>query len=33
LKGEKDTVDEILKLDERRRELIKKGDALKAEAK
>jgi seryl-tRNA synthetase len=30
LKGEKDTVDEILKLDERRRELIKKGDALKA---
>lgn len=30
LKGEKDRVDEILKLDERRRELIKKGDALKA---
>lgn len=30
LKGEKDQVDEILKLDERRRELIKKGDALKA---
>jgi seryl-tRNA synthetase len=30
LKREKDTVDEILKLDERRRELIKKGDALKA---
>lgn len=30
LKGDRDTVDEILKLDERRRELIKKGDALKA---
>lgn len=30
LKGEKDHVDEILKLDERRRELIKKGDMLKA---
>ena len=30
LKKEKDCVDEILKLDERRRELIKKGDALKA---
>jgi len=30
LKGNRDTVDEILKLDERRRELIKKGDALKA---
>lgn len=30
LKGEKDHVDEILNLDERRRELIKKGDALKA---
>ncbi len=30
LKGERDTVDEILKLDEKRRELIKRGDALKA---
>ncbi len=30
LKKEKDHVDEILKLDERRRELIKIGDALKA---
>jgi len=30
LKGEKDHVDEIIKLDERRRELIKKGDSLKA---
>lgn len=30
LKGEKDNVDEILKLDEKRRELIKRGDALKA---
>lgn len=30
LKGEKDCVDEILKLDEKRRELIKKGNALKA---
>ena len=30
LKGNRDTVDEILKLDERRRELIRKGDALKA---
>lgn len=30
LKGERDNIDEILKLDERRRELIKKGDALKA---
>lgn len=30
LKKEKDSIDEILKLDERRRELIKKGDALKA---
>ncbi len=30
LKKEKDNIDEILKLDERRRELIKKGDALKA---
>ena len=30
LKGEKDHVDEILRLDARRRELIKKGDMLKA---
>ncbi len=30
LKGERDNIDGILKLDERRRELIKKGDALKA---
>ncbi len=30
LKKERDNIDEILKLDERRRELIKRGDALKA---